>query len=346
MRLPLVCVVAVIAVLASLAVRALGEDAAPARDGRPAGPPEPLLRLEGAVALPGVEGRIDHLALDAAGKTLAVAALENKSVEVIDAEARTLRRHVAGLASPQGVAILEKTGRIVVGCGEDATVRWIDGKTFEIAATVKLDGDSDNVRVDASVEGGRIYVGYGDGALAVIEKEALVGTIPLAGHPEAFSLEAKGPRIYVNVPDAKHVAVVDRTKAKVVETWPLKEAAENFPMALDEANARLFVGCRSPARLLVLDTADGHLVAALEIAGDVDDLHYDAATKRVFCTCGDGFIHVIAQADRDHYTPSARVPTGAGARTSLLTPDGKRLYLAVPHRGAQKAEIRVYAVGP
>jgi len=128
-----------------------------------------------------------------------------------------------------------------------------------------------------------------------------------------------------------------------VTKWRLAEARSNFPMTLDEANHRLFIGCRSPARLLVLDTAGGKTMAQVEISGDTDDLFYDAVRKRLYVSGGDGFIDVF-QDESGHFNRLAHVATAPGARTSLFVADQNRLYLAVPHRGAQKAEIRVFDV--
>ena len=118
----------------------------------------------------------------------------------------------------------------------------------------------------------------------------------------------------------------------------------NFPMALDEPGRRLFVGCRAPARVLVYDTDSGKVVASVGIAGDIDDLFYDAARKRLYASCGEGFLDVVQQTAPGRYERVARLPTAAGARTSLLVPELSRLYVAVPHRGGQGAEIRVYAI--
>jgi DNA-binding beta-propeller fold protein YncE len=192
----------------------------------------------------------------------------------------------------------------------------------------------------------RLYVGHGSGALAAVNPAdgSVSGCVPLAGHPESFQLERNGPRIFVNVPTAGHIAVVDRTTMKVIATWPVTGAGGNFPMALDEAGHRLFVGCRRPARLLVYDTDTGKQAGAADIVGDTDDLFYDSARKRVYVSGGDGFIDVLDA--RPGATPArvSRVATAAGARTSLFLPDRSRLYLAVPHRGGQRAEIRVYGV--
>jgi hypothetical protein len=169
--------------------------------------------------------------------------------------------------------------------------------------------------------------------------------VKLAGHPEAFQLEQNGPRIFVNVPTAHHIAVVDREKRKVIAKWPVKEAEANFPMALDEANHRLFVGCRKPAKVLVIDTETGKTVTAIDCCGDTDDLFYDAASKRIYVSGGEGYITVIQQTDRDHYAVAEKIPTAPGARTSHFDPGAARLYLAVPHRGDHAAELRVYATG-
>jgi hypothetical protein len=147
----------------------------------------------------------------------------------------------------------------------------------------------------------------------------------------------------VNVPAAHHIAVVDRAKMKVIAKWPVKDAEANFPMALDEANHRLLIGCRKPAKVLVLDTESGKTVATIDCCGDADDLFYDASSRRIYVTGGEGRITVIQQTDADHYAVADSIPTAAGARTSYFDPGAARLYVAVPHRDAQAAEVRVYA---
>jgi DNA-binding beta-propeller fold protein YncE len=192
--------------------------------------------------------------------------------------------------------------------------------------------------------GTRVYVGYGSGAIAAVGAAdgKVQGEARLAGHPESFQLERSGPRIFVNVPTANQIAIVDRGTMKVTATWPVVTARANYPMAFDEAGHRLFIGCRRPAKVLVYDTTSGKEVSAFDIVGDTDDLFFDAAKKRLYVSGGDGFIDVVQQIDANRFARVSRVATAAGARTSLFIPDQSRLYLAVPHRGAQKAEIRVY----
>src|SRR5581483_1481179 len=132
------------------------------------------------------------------------------------------------------------------------------------------------------------------GGLAVIDpqKGIKTGDLKLDGHPESFQIETKGPRIFVNVPGSEHIAVVDREKGAVVAKWKLS-AQSNFPLALDEDGHRLFVGCRTPSRLLVFDTESAKEVAAVECSGDTDDVFYDATSKRVYLSCGAGFLDVF-----------------------------------------------------
>jgi len=296
-----------------------------------------------AVELPRVDGRIDHLAFDAASQRLFVAALGNNTVEVIDVTAGKHLRSLPGFREPQGIAAMADAKLMAVANGEGDGVQFV-GDDLRMARRVRLGDDSDNVRYDASAN--RLYVGFGAGALAAVNPAdaAILGQAKLAGHPESFQLERSGSRIFINVPGADQIAVVDRRSMNVIATWPVTVATANYPMALDEANHRLFVGCRRPAKALVYDTASGRETTAFDIVGDTDDLFYDAARQRLYVSGGEGWIDVFQSADANRFTRVARVPTAPGARTSLFVPELNRLYLAVPHRGAQRAEIRIYDV--
>ena len=118
----------------------------------------------------------------------------------------------------------------------------------------------------------------------------------------------------------------------------------NFPIALDETNHRLFVGCRLPSKLVVLDTESGKVIAKIDISGDSDDLFYDRKRHRIYAICGAGKIDIIEQADANTYKALAKIDTADGARTGLFVPERDTLFVAVPHRGSQKAEIRAYRV--
>ena len=303
------------------------------------------LRQIQSIPLPGVEGRIDHMAIDSQGGRLFVAALGNNTVEVIDLTAGKVTDEIKDLKEPQGVAYVPEGNKLLVTNGEGNTLDIYDAQSLRLLNQVTLGEDTDNVRYDAT--SGYAYVGYGtgnDSALGVVDvnKGTKVADIKLSGHPESFQLEESGQRIFVNVPTADHIAVVDRDKGSVIETWPLSEARENFPMALDEADHRLFVGTRSPAKLLILDTETGKPIMSLNSSGDADDIFYDAKNKRIYLSGGEGAISVFEQTDPDTYKLLGKVDTAEAARTSLFVADSGMLYVAVPHRGSQQAQIRAF----
>lgn len=303
--------------------------------------PAPL-KLTQTIPLPDVTGRFDHFAVDVRGRQLFVAALGNNSLEIIGLDAGARITSVTGLEKPTCVLFLPDPGRILVANADEGSVRVYDAVTYRPVKRLGSLDDADNLRLDAKA--GHIYAGYGAGALGLIDAKTLrqFGAIRLAAHPESFQLEQQGPRLFVNVPQSNHVAVIDRAKQTVIATWPLKPFQQHFPMALDEANKRLFIGCRQPARLVVLDTATGKPVADLPIAGDTDDLFYDAKLKRIYISCGEGFIDVIEQRTADTYKPLVRLSTAPGARTSYFSHELNEYYVALPDQTDRAAEIRVY----
>jgi hypothetical protein len=115
-------------------------------------------------------------------------------------------------------------------------------------------------------------------------------------------------------------------------------------MALDEDHHRLFVGLRSPAKLVVYDTESGKSVSALDLGQDADDIFYDQVRLQVYVSCGEGFLEVFKQIDNDHYQLVDKIQTVPGARTAFFSSETSQLFLAVPRQGSQAAAIRIYKV--
>jgi len=301
------------------------------------------LVLEQEIALPGVEGRIDHFSVDVPGQRLFIAALENGSVEILDTGQGERIAEIKGLKEPQGVYCESKTGRLYVATGGDGKLRIYDDKSLIVRETLEFGNDTDNVRYDQQT--GDIWVGYGNGGIGIVNSTGQnVGSITLRTHPESFQLEQNGDRVYVNVPKQLGITVVDRKKRAAVAKWGVGGLFANYPMALDEANKRLFVGCRLPARLVVLDAASGRIVTSLATVGDTDDIFYDPGRRLVFVIGGEGAVEVLRQRDPDHYEPVQRITTAPGARTGMFVAGLNRLFVAVPHRGLQSARVLVYEV--
>lgn len=302
------------------------------------------LKLVQQIPMPGVSGRIDHLAADLKGHRLFVSALGNNTVEVIDLAAGKVIHTITGMHEPQGVFYVPESNKLFIANGDDGTVRVLDGSSYKPLSTVQLASDADDIRFDAAKK--LIFVGFGTGGISVLDAMTgrELGTIGLRGHAEAFEVEDGRARIYVNVPTAREIAVADWNRRAVIARWPMEKFRDNFPMAMDKADNRLFVVCRRPAQLVVLDSQSGKVVANLPVAGDADDLYYDQAHRRIYISGGQGVISVVDQENADHYKVAATIPTAPGARTSLFVSELMRLYIAVPRRGTRTAEIRVYAV--
>lgn len=299
------------------------------------------LKLTQTLRLPNARGRLDHLAFDAQRQRLYVAASDNNTVEVVDMAASKVLRPLP-VKDPHGLLAFPKPNLLYVTSGTDGHVKVFDCGAERAIKTIGPLPDADNIRFDAPAN--RIYVANA-GVLTMIN--ALTGvptvTIPLEGHPEAFAIEANGDRIFVNVPATRHIAVVDRLSRQIIARWSPGANAANYAMALDEPNQRLIVACRQPPRLVVLDTKSGSVITELEIAADVDDVFLDAKRKRLYASCGAGFLHVVEQADANHYATVSRLPTAPGARTCRFEENPGLLFLAVPQRASEPAEIRIFS---
>lgn len=323
-----------------------------AQEGSTAGENGPLV-LTAQIPLPGVRGRFDHFTFDPAepGRVF-ISALGNNSVEVLNLVEGVEVHRIPGIPDPQGIAFAVGLNKLFVGSRQGKLYIY-DGTSYDLITVIDYKADVDNLRYDAASK--RVYVGYGDGDTAAIgmvdatTNQRLEEVYKTGAHPESYQLERSGPNIYVNVPDLKQVGAIDRNTKKITK-WPLPEKNdENFPMALDEADHRLFIVTRTPPRLMVFDTNSGKVVATLPCVGDVDDLYYEANHKRVYIPGGQGFIDVFQQKDPDHYERLARVPTVIGARTAGYSPRlGKkgqdRFFLAVPIAPGREASVWVYGL--
>ncbi len=315
----------------------------------------PALSPKSPIHLTKVEGRMDHLGIDVKGQRLFATAFDNHTLEVIDLKTGRQIHTIANLNEPQGAFYDAANNRLFEANGGDGTVKIFDGTTFQLLQTVTLDLDADNVRYDA--RGKHIVVGFGGekflagkvarpgggGALAILDSNGKnLGEIDMDAHPESFQLEKIGTRVFVNVPDKQEVEVADLVKGNVLARWPVS-CTTNFPMALDEAHHRLFVGCRIPARLAIFDTETGKIVASPTIVEHTDDLFFDASKGRIYIL-GEGFIEAWREKDPDHYELLGRYPTPADGRTGLLVPDLGELFETIPHHGQQGAQISVYEI--
>lgn len=298
-------------------------------------------KLVTKIPLPDVHGRIGHLAADLYQGRLFVAASGNDSVEVINVKTNSLITEIHEVLEPQSVAYVHSSNQIFVSNGGDGTLRTFDGSTYKPIGTLRLGSDPGAIRVDETHN--RVYVGYGTGAIAVLDtKGKRLADIALKSHPESFQLAENKPRLFVNLPDSHSVAVVDTSTLRTIAEWPIADEQENFPLAIDEEKRRVFVASRRPGRLLVLDMDSGLVLTRLPAVGDADDLFFDPIHARIYVAGGRGQLSVYVQETPDQYTALDSIPTVAGTRTGLFVSEWNRLFVAVRDFAAHTAEIRIY----
>jgi DNA-binding beta-propeller fold protein YncE len=303
------------------------------------GPSLPPLALEQRIALQNVNGRIDHLAVDPVRRRLFVAELGNGTVETVDlATGRTLGQ-IGGLKEPQGLGYLAECDELAVATGGDGMLRFYRTADLKLVGALKLGDDADNLHLDPARQ--RVVVGYGSGALAVIDPttRSLVGVTPLPAHPEGFQLD--GERAYVNLPDAGQIGVADLATGKLVSTWPNHGRRSNFPLAIDRSAGEVGVVYRQPAQLVIFDATTGAERQTAITCGDADDLFFDAKRRRLYVACGDGHVDVFERKGVS-LERRAQIATSNGARTALFSPDLDRLFVAARAEGGSPAAILAY----
>ncbi len=299
------------------------------------------LELEVKIPLGQVRGRIDHLAVDVARQRLFVAELGNDTVGVVDFPHHALLRTLTGLHQPQGVGYEPATDTLYVANAGDGAVQLFEGADLNPAGRIELGSDADNVRIDPSTH--KVIIGYGSGALAVIDpvSRKKIGDIKLKGHPESFQLTADGSQTYVNVPDAHEIAAVNLARGRQTASWSPGFLLSNYPMTLDQARGHVHAVFRHPATLATFDVLSGKKLYSIETCGDSDDVFFDSKRSRAYVSCGEGVIEVIADQGKS-YVKDARVATINGARTSLFVPEFDRYFLAVRSSGSEPAAIWVF----
>ena len=312
------------------------------------------LKLVATTPLPGFTGDFDHFALDLKGKRLFLTAEDHKTVEVFDLEGKRIHS-ITGFGQPHAAVVLSDSNIIVTDGDDFGRVALVNGKDYTIISTIKLppgvDGAVFNpVNQYYYVESGSDEPGGKTHVINIIDTKTfkLVGGITLPGnHSEAMAIDHTGKKMYINLTGADQVGVVDLETRKLIAQWPVPDAQVANALVLDEANHRLFIATRKPAKFFVYDTDTGKVVTVLPTAEMHDDMWFDVARKRIYVT-GTETTAVMEQHDADHYTHAADVPTGYRAKTSIYVPELSRLYIAVSGKGKPDAKLalQVFDVQP
>jgi DNA-binding beta-propeller fold protein YncE len=306
----------------------------------------PPLRTVRSIPLPAaVKGAFDHLTVDLAHHRLFVTPEDYKAVMVLDLATGAVIHEITGIGRPHAVLYREDLNRIYVTDGEEGAVKTFDGATYRLLKTTALAKDADSIGYDSSrkllyVDNGGKDEGKKYSLVSIIEtgSDKKLADITIESETlEAMALDVFRPRMYVNNKAKNQIEVIDRWKGAVVAVWPVTLCKDNVAMGLDEQHQRLFAACRD-GKVSVFDTNTGKELQALSITTGVDDLVYDAGTKRIYAA-GNGAVSILEQTDADHYRGLGTVPTGPGGKTALLVASLNRYFVAIPQQGSQNASI-------
>ena len=332
------CFFALMTVFIALGIKVQGQDTAP-------------LKLVQTITMPAaIKGHFDHFEVDLKGERLFATPEGYKSVLVFGLKTGKPIHTVGGIGKSHAVLYREDLDRIYVTDGEVGDLKIFDGKTYRLLSSVKLLEDADSIGYDPTTR--YLYIDNGGGdvhqtysMVSVVDTTAgkKLADIKVDGDTlEAMALETSSPKIYINNKAKNRVDVIDREKHEVIASWPVTKCKTNVAIALDEADHRLFVGCRS-GQISVMDTQTGKEITTVPITKGVDDMKYDAASKRIY-SAGDGSVDVYEQSDRDNYKLLGTVPTGPLGKTARLVPELNRYFVAVPQHETENAKILVFEV--
>jgi DNA-binding beta-propeller fold protein YncE len=302
------------------------------------------LTLVKEIPMPSVKGRIDHMAFNLKNKMLYVAALGNNTVEVIDLQKGSIVHSIEGVEEPQGLAYIPDQNEIAVASGGNGDCVFYNASTFKKLAMVHLPSDADNIRYDA--EERKLYVGYGNGGMAVIDPtiHKQIGDVKLSAHPESFQLDKKNKLLFANLPDDHSIAVIDLKSLQIAHSWKMEKLRANFPMTLDTTDNLVIVGFRHPATLVAFDNKTGKQISQTDLVGDVDDLFYNMDKKQLIASGGDGSINVFQKTTDNRFQLVSSIATRQGARTSLLITSLQYFILANRAEGNRAASISVFKI--
>jgi DNA-binding beta-propeller fold protein YncE len=300
------------------------------------------------------DGDFDHLAVDIPGHRLFVAAEENSAVEVIDLRTDKLIHIIDGVKAPHSILYRADANKLFVVDGGTGQIKMYQGDSLKPIWAIQLELECDSIAIDPVAN----IVFVVNGGRSTHEPFSFISAVDLttgvklydikieSGFVDAISLDKSTGRLFANFADQNAVAVIDIAKRTVIAIWQVGDQAHlNLAMAFDSARHRLFVVARKPAKLLVLNSDSGEIVASLPCVDMSDDVTYDPASKRLYIA-GTDFIDVFQQRDADHYDLIGHAPGSFRAKTAILVPEFNQYFVAAPRHLDKMAEVRVYKVKP
>jgi DNA-binding beta-propeller fold protein YncE len=275
----------------------------------------------------GGEGGWDYVTVDPSGHRLFVT--RTTHTLILDADSGKVLGDVPGQKTAHGVAIVPKLNRgFITDGGGNGAVIVFDLKTYSVLGKLVAVPDADGIIYDQGTD--RILISAGDSNSLLAfgpdidpQNGKIDAPIPLEGAPEFLAADGQG-KAYVNLEDKNVVAVVDLNARKVIARWPVAPGGQPVGMSMDPKQHRLFIGCRKPQQLVVMNTENGKVEASLPIGAGVDAT--TVADGQAFASCRDGSL-TVAALKNGKLELDQTVKTPEGARTLAVDRTNHRIYL-------------------
>ena len=304
-----------------------------------------LTRID-VIPLNGPAGKLGHMVVSKKHNLLFMGNKVNASLDIVDIKNNTLMQQHKEQEGCSGIDYDPENEYLMISSGKNGCYnlfKYNNGK-YDLLKKIKMGGCS---KIEYNYYDKNFYMQKkidGQNFITVFDPVTLENTHDIslpAGHYSAIVASSVAPRLYLN--GKNMVLVVDTEKKEVVDTLPVTLSNVNKPIILDEEQNRIFVGCRKPPKVVVFDSKTGDEITSVDIKGDLDDFSFDPKRKRIYASCGEGFISVVQQIDPDNYELIDTIPTQERARTGVYSPGLDLYFVGIERADSMKApEIWVY----
>jgi YVTN family beta-propeller protein len=295
----------------------------------------------------GTEGW-DYIAVDSAARRLYVS--HSIRVNVLNADTGAAIGTIEDTPGVHGVAIASRFKHGFTSNGKEDKVSMFDTSTLAVIKKIEVGKGPDGIYCDEASQ--RIFTNnHGSHNITAIDGKSgdVVGTVEIGGNGEG-AVTGKDGLVYVALEDKNEIAAFDPKTLEVKRHLPLENVTAPTGLAVDVKNDRLFVGGHNKT-MAIINVVSGKQVASFPTGSGTDAAGFDAQTRRIFISNGEGNLTVIQQHSADEYTAEEPVMTQPSAKTMAFDKKTGQVFLSaatvtnIPATEPGKKPTKVIAEG-